>query len=135
MILQQFTLLVLLGLGLSACGDDQATTAPNTAQADRLYTCGMHPQVVQEGPGTCPLCGMDLTPMGGGKAEATQQPKADGERRIAYWRAPMDPTYIREAPGKSPMGMDLIPVYEDELQAEGNLVEISPGVVQQIGVE
>ncbi|MCB9557990.1 MAG: efflux RND transporter periplasmic adaptor subunit [Deltaproteobacteria bacterium] len=29
----------------------------------QLYTCGMHPQVVQEGPGTCPICGMDLTPI------------------------------------------------------------------------
>ena len=36
----------------------------------QLYTCGMHPNVIQEGPGTCPICGMDLTPMkkkGGGK--------------------------------------------------------------------
>ena len=36
------------------------------------------------------------------------------QRKIKYWRAPMDPTYIRNKPGKSPMGMDLIPVYEDE---------------------
>ena len=46
----------------------------------QLYTCGMHPNVIQEGPGTCPICGMDLTPMkkgsgggaggGGGGADA-----------------------------------------------------------------
>jgi Cu(I)/Ag(I) efflux system membrane fusion protein/cobalt-zinc-cadmium efflux system membrane fusion protein len=43
------------------------------------------------------------------------------EPRIKYWVAPMDPTYIRDAPGKSPMGMDLVPVYEDEVNtaAEG----------------
>ena len=35
-------------------------------------------------------------------------------RKVKYWRAPMDPTYIRDKPGKSPMGMDLVPVYEDE---------------------
>jgi len=29
----------------------------------QLYTCGMDPEVVQEGPGTCPICGMALTPM------------------------------------------------------------------------
>lgn len=29
----------------------------------QLYTCGMHPNVIQEGQGTCPICGMDLTPM------------------------------------------------------------------------
>lgn len=33
---------------------------------------------------------------------------------IKYWVAPMDPTYIRNEPGKSPMGMDLVPEYEDE---------------------
>jgi Cu(I)/Ag(I) efflux system membrane fusion protein/cobalt-zinc-cadmium efflux system membrane fusion protein len=39
--------------------------------------------------------------------------QGEAERTILYWQAPMDPTYIRDAPGKSPMGMDLIPVYED----------------------
>jgi Cu2+-exporting ATPase len=28
-----------------------------------VYTCPMHPEVVQEGPGSCPICGMDLVPM------------------------------------------------------------------------
>src|SRR3546814_788288 len=27
------------------------------------YTCPMHPQIVQEGPGSCPICGMDLVPL------------------------------------------------------------------------
>jgi len=36
--------------------------------SDELYTCGMHPEVIQEGPGTCPICHMDLTPMHGGIA-------------------------------------------------------------------
>ena len=35
------------------------------------------------------------------------------ERKIKYWQAPMDRTYIRDEPGQSPMGMDLIPIYED----------------------
>ena len=34
-------------------------------------------------------------------------------KKIKYWAAPMDPTYIRQEPGKSPMGMDLVPVYEE----------------------
>ncbi|NVJ58610.1 MAG: efflux transporter periplasmic adaptor subunit, partial [Vibrionaceae bacterium] len=32
-----------------------------------------------------------------------------------YWVAPMDPNYKRDKPGKSPMGMDLIPVYAEDL--------------------
>ncbi len=33
-----------------------------------IYTCPMHPSVRQEGPGRCPICGMDLTPADGGRA-------------------------------------------------------------------
>ena len=42
-----------------------------------LYTCGMHPNVIQEGPGLCPICKMDLTPMrpaAGGVTEITLDP-------------------------------------------------------------
>ena len=35
-----------------------------SVQTAEMYTCGMHPHVVQEGPGSCPICGMDLSPMG-----------------------------------------------------------------------
>lgn len=52
-------------------------------------------------------------------------------RKIKFWRAPMNPKFVSDSPGKSPMGMDLIPVYEDE--AEGG-VSISPTMVQNIGV-
>ncbi|MEZ4701120.1 MAG: efflux RND transporter periplasmic adaptor subunit [Rhodothermales bacterium] len=55
--------------------------------------------------------------------------------KIAYWRAPMDPTEIYDAPGKSRMGMDLIPVYEDEADtASKTTVSIDPSVVQNMGV-
>ena len=46
----------------------------------------------------------------------------------------MDPTYIRNEPGKSPMGMDLVPVYEDEA-AEGSVIRIDPVTVQNMGVQ
>lgn len=128
------TLLLAL-LGLVACGDQPRSPSHEQAADADLYTCGMHPQVVQEGPGTCPICGMNLTPMNGGAAKAKGTASANGERKIIYWRAPMDPSYIRDAPGTSPMGMELIPIYEDELQASGDLVNIDPGVIQQIGVE
>ncbi len=39
------------------------------------------------------------------------------ERKIAYWRAPMNPTEIYDQSGKSAMGMDLVPVYEDEVDS------------------
>jgi Cu(I)/Ag(I) efflux system membrane fusion protein len=56
--------------------------------------------------------------------------EVEPEREIIYWVAPMDPNYRRDEPGKSPMGMDLVPVYAD---AE-NLVTISPAVESNLGV-
>lgn len=57
------------------------------------------------------------------------------ERRIDYWVAPMDPSYRRDGPGKSPMGMDLIPVYEGEGNTGYEGVEIDPRLVASIGVK
>ena len=51
---------------------------------------------------------------------------------ILYWVAPMDPEYRRNEPGKSPMGMDLVPVYAAD-SASGE-VTIAPEVQQNIGV-
>ncbi len=52
-----------------------------------------------------------------------------------YWVAPMDPNYRRDAPGKSPMGMDLIPVYADKADAAPTgTVRITPAVTNNLGV-
>ncbi len=53
---------------------------------------------------------------------------------VLYWVAPMDPNYKRDKPGKSHMGMDLVPVYKNEQQTNGNEVVITPEVVQNLGV-
>jgi len=61
-------------------------------------------------------------------------PAADAEREILYWVAPMDPNFRRDAPGKSPMGMDLVPVYADEVDARPGVVSIDPAVRNNMGV-
>ena len=46
-------------------------------------------------------------------AGVSQEAEEDSaEKKPLYWVVPMDPNYKRDKPGKSPMGMDLIPVYE-----------------------
>lgn len=57
-------------------------------------------------------------------------------KKIKYWVAPMDPTYIRDEPGKSPMGMDLVPVYEEEGEAKepASTIRIDPVTMQNMGV-
>ena len=59
----------------------------------------------------------------------------EGERQPLYWVAPMDAEYRRDKPGKSPMGMDLVPVYEEGSgKDEPGTVKISPVVVNNLGV-
>jgi Cu(I)/Ag(I) efflux system membrane fusion protein len=59
------------------------------------------------------------------------------EKKPLYWVAPMDANYKRDKPGKSPMGMDLIAVYDDGGKGpdEGpGTIRISPDVVNNLGV-
>jgi len=59
------------------------------------------------------------------------------EKKPLYWVAPMDPNYRRDKPGQSPMGMDLIPFYEEDdngSDAGPGAVKISPDVVNNLGV-
>ncbi len=57
------------------------------------------------------------------------------EKVPLYWVAPMNPNYKRDKPGKSPMGMDLIPVYEEGGDDAGpGTIKISPDVVNNLGV-
>lgn len=58
------------------------------------------------------------------------------EKQPLYWVAPMDPNYRRDGPGKSPMGMDLIPFYGDEggEQMGAGTISIASEVVNNLGV-
>jgi membrane fusion protein, copper/silver efflux system len=87
------------------------------------YVCPMHSHIIRGEQGTCPICGMDLVE----KKQAVKK-----EKKILYWVAPMDSNYRRDEPGKSPMGMDLIPVYDEE--GSEDEVTISPAVINNMGV-
>ena len=50
-----------------------ALVAIPTASAKQLYTCSMHPQIIREAPGSCPICGMTLVPV---DADRTQNDNA-----------------------------------------------------------
>jgi multidrug efflux pump subunit AcrA (membrane-fusion protein)/rubrerythrin len=54
-------ILVLLAVALAIGGT--ALSLAGDAPGKTLYTCGMHPQVIQDHPGNCPICGMKLTPI------------------------------------------------------------------------
>ncbi|GLO62482.1 hemolysin D [Vibrio sp. MACH09] len=73
----------------------------------------------------------------GGHDMSSSSMSDSGEKEPLYWVAPMDPNYRRDAPGKSPMGMDLIPVYKEESggNAKKGTVKIDPAVENNLGVK
>ena len=87
-------------------------TDPTAAAATTagIYTCPMHPEVQQQGPGACPKCGMGLEPM------AVPAPSSKTE-----YTCPMHPEVVQDHPGNCPKcGMALEPrtmaVEEDDAE-------------------
>jgi Cu(I)/Ag(I) efflux system membrane fusion protein len=131
-------LLLVLALGLATGGGaawflrrgapahDHAAPA---AETKTRYTCPMHPTIVSDHPGDCPICGMALVKVG-----------APGERKVAFYRSPMDAKQTSPVPRKDEMGMDYLPVHEDEVGGGTGPVEglatvsIDPQRQQLIGL-
>jgi len=63
--------------------------ARTAATTNRIYTCPMHPEVEQEGAGSCPKCGMALEPL------------VPAGSRVEY-TCPMHPEVVRDRPGSCP---------------------------------
>ena len=137
-----FSLLLLMttiGATVFIAGCTKGQENGGAAQAAKtLYTCGMHPQVVQDHPGNCPICGMKLTPVRqqapAEKTSGSASAQA-GERKIKYYKSTMMPAEVRQTPGKDSMGMDMVPVYEDQAGAsESQSIAIDPVTIQNMDI-
>lgn len=98
------------------------------AQKD-VYYCPMHPDYTSDKPGDCPICNMHLV-----KKEAAPE----GEKKVKFYRNPMNPSVTSKVPMKDEMGMDYVPVYEEDggsaVPGHGT-VKISPEKQQLIGLK
>jgi membrane fusion protein, copper/silver efflux system len=126
---------VLAGAGLLLTGCKRDPPAQDASKPKTLYTCGMHPDVIQDHPGNCPICGMKLTPIK--RSVGLQAPSSEtAERKIKYYQSTMKPGEVRQSPGKDSMGMDMVPVYEDEAAAaDSQLIAINPVTIQDMNIQ
>ncbi len=103
----------------SAANTNARAEPPSATDTERraAHTCGMHPQVREDGPGACPICGMDLVPE---RAATEPAPAAGG------FTCSMHPQIASAEPGTCPIcGMDLIPRAPGVVEPELPTVDLS----------
>jgi Cu(I)/Ag(I) efflux system membrane fusion protein len=136
-------LIVAIGAWLAAAymgqGEEVALAQNETAlehaekHLDPKYVCPMHPQIVRDEEGSCPICGMDLVEK---KVEPKKQETAleHAQKHLdPKYVCPMHPQIVRDEEGSCPIcGMDL--VLKEVEQSTGPEVTISPAVINNMGV-
>ncbi len=133
--------LVLFACMLAACSKQPSEPARNAADdtlaehaikhTNPKYRCPMHPDVIRDQPGECPICGMTLVKVEPAPDATGPASEPSASRKLLYYRNPMDPNQHSPVPAKDQMGMDYLPVYADEVGGE---VRISPAVINNLGV-
>jgi uncharacterized paraquat-inducible protein A len=79
------------------------------SQSGVKYQCAMHPQIVQDTPGDCPICHMTLSPVSPDRLKPAAPP-ASSAGQAAVYTCPMDPEVVSDKPGRCPKcNMDLVP--------------------------
>jgi Cu(I)/Ag(I) efflux system membrane fusion protein len=133
---------VVLGVGATwlAMHKPAGPNASATSSVDKpLYQCPMHPTITSDHPGECPICGMKLVEVRGAAKAAVAA--GTSAHKILFYRSPMDPKQTSPVPRKDEMGMDYVPVYQDEAQGAGRSVDglatvtIDPSRQQLIGLQ
>jgi Cu(I)/Ag(I) efflux system membrane fusion protein/cobalt-zinc-cadmium efflux system membrane fusion protein len=64
----------------------------------------------------------------------TEASSVKGEKKIVFYRSPMDPSYISKKPGKDGMGMDLVAVYEGDPSANLDVIKVKGATIQKMGI-
>ena len=85
------------------------TKAASPVQKGTIYTCPMHPQIRQDGPGNCPICGMALEPLVATAQAAPNHELIDMTRRLWIGAALAVPVVVLAMGGHLPWLMVLVP--------------------------
>jgi RND family efflux transporter MFP subunit len=133
LILAGTLLVAAIGLGafIPGCSRQPEKSGATAASSEKtLYTCGMHPWIIQDHPGNCPICGMKLEPV-----HKTAGAAAAGDHKIKFYKSTMKPGETSPVPAKDSMGMDMVPVYADEAAAASSAIAIDPATIQMMNLQ
>ncbi|HUA68071.1 MAG TPA: efflux RND transporter periplasmic adaptor subunit, partial [Candidatus Saccharimonadales bacterium] len=126
-------LIAAIGLGVPASESSSATdtNAVPASSGKTLYTCGMHPWIIEDHPGNCPICGMKLVPI-----RNTADPVSASSHKILYYKSTMIAGETSPNPGKDSMGMDMVPVYANNATAaSSSAIAIDPAMIQLMNIQ
>ncbi|MFA6217776.1 MAG: efflux RND transporter periplasmic adaptor subunit [Candidatus Omnitrophota bacterium] len=137
---KNIVIIIILGLSIAgfvfyASRDMIFASSGNSPESAKnsVYSCPMHPEFTSDKPGDCGICGMKLVKQEASGHEGRADTKAK-DRKIIYYRNPMNPAVTSPVPMKDPMGMEYVPVYENEA-AGASGIYISPERQQLAGVK
>lgn len=122
------SILLLFVLIIASCTPKQTAEQKHTEA--EYYTCPMHPTIVQEDEGDCPICGMDLV------LEQNEIVEAQGSSSEQYYTCGMHPEIVLDEAGSCPIcHMDLVLRKANSNDDQrSNTITIDPTVVQNMGV-
>lgn len=123
---------VLLGTSFFSGGSGSSeSTSEAAAAADVEYTCSMHPQIRQQGPGLCPICGMELIPM---ETEGSgMDPNRIRMSAIAIQLADIRTTRVESSQGATSWAVDG-KIYPDERRIYAQTAHVA-GRIEALGVD
>ncbi|HSN92593.1 MAG TPA: efflux RND transporter periplasmic adaptor subunit [Anaeromyxobacteraceae bacterium] len=115
---------------------------PGAAEQKEQWQCPMHPTIVQDHPGNCPICGMKLVKVEPGAAGGAKPAAVEAHET---WQCPMHPSIVQDHPGNCPVcGMKLVKLEGGASGADGQAghedveglaaIDIDPARQQLIGL-
>jgi len=116
-----------LGAIITGCSRQADGGGAPTSVEETLYTCGMHPWIIQDHPGNCPICGMKLEPV--------HKTAAGAEPKILFYKSTIKPGETNAGPGKDSRGIDMIPVYAEAPAANSASISLDPATIQMMNIQ